>query len=246
MKKNIWILLLFVIGILLIVPLTVNILFKIETNTVILQAEWSADALLGYIGALFGAFATIVAVILTIRFTKEQQRQENIIAARPWLVSNSLRLNSNEAIQAEENTSARFIYLSDGSFVVSITAPFNVKRGTHKINKEDCVVKYCIKNVGGNTATNFSMSLDGAPLLPNTALALNSELILILSLPLKDNDDESRYTLCFSYGDIVSEMMYFQKETLIIKKDKYGVTFAQTTEDFLTGPIEQEVHTDNG
>lgn len=65
---------LFILGALIIVlPIAIHFLFKQDFNIKWLYAEWSAGDVLGYCGTIIGALATIIAVYITIKHTKEEQ-----------------------------------------------------------------------------------------------------------------------------------------------------------------------------
>lgn len=243
-RKHWKLFLLFGIFFVLIIPFIINLLFKFDIGIKYAQAEWSADGLLGYLGTLIGASATIISVILTIRFTDKQQKEDRIIAAKPWLTSTTSLLCFKEEIQDEENGQTLFVSLnSEDLFAVSKHIPFRVNKDTYEFNKADCAIRYVLKNVGGNTATNISITLNNYPLIPNFALESTGTRVFVFVLPLKAHEKETYYELCFSYGDIVSDTRYEQKETLIIQKDTpgNGVTFAQKPENLLTGPTEREM-----
>ena len=68
-----------VLGILFLVfgiPIIINMCYKANCGC---STAWDASAMLGYYGAILGALATIVTVILTILFTKKQIQRESIL-----------------------------------------------------------------------------------------------------------------------------------------------------------------------
>ena len=144
----------------IIVPFAISAIFKIHPHRHIFSVEWTADGYLGYIGALIGAAATICAVRITIVNERKRQEEERIILAKPWLVSETLLLCSNKEIQEEENGSTTFVSLNGDLFGSGKGTPSEIKSGSHEINKTDCVIKYEIMNVGGNSATRLKLTLD--------------------------------------------------------------------------------------
>ena len=78
------------------VPLIINESYKMNSGY---MTCWDASDVLSYYGTILGATATIIAVILTIRFSKKQQREERIIGAKPWLSSTTELLNSHSEIE---------------------------------------------------------------------------------------------------------------------------------------------------
>ena len=220
----------------IIVPFAISAIFKIHPHRHIFSAEWTADGYLGYIGALIGAAATIYAVRITIVNERKRREEERIILAKPWLVSETLLLCSNKEIQEEENGSTTFVSLNGDLFGNGKGTPSEIKSGSHEINKTDCVIKYEIMNVGGNSATRLKLTLDDYPLFPDFALAKDQVKKIIFVLPLREGEKQSQYVLKFVYGDVVSPMTYSQIETLNIMQDEHGVTFSQSMADLLTAP----------
>lgn len=220
----------------IIVPFAISAVFKIHPHRHIFSAEWTADGYLGYIGALIGAVATIYAVRITIVNERKRQEEERIILAKPWLSSETLLLCSNKDILEEENGKTTFAALNGELFGSSKEVPWSVKKGTHEINKTDCVIRYEIMNAGGNTATRLKLTLDGYPLFPDFALAKDQVKKIIFVLPLREGEKQSRYVLKFEYGDVVSSTTYSQIEALNIMQDEHGVAFSQNMADLLTAP----------
>lgn len=214
-----------------IIPFIVSAIFKIHPHHNIFSAEWTPDGYLGYIGSLIGAVATIYAVRITIINERRRQEEERIISAQPWLVSETLLLCSNETICKEENGATTFVSLNGKIFGSSKEPPQEIKNGSHEINKTDCVIRYEIMNVGGDTATQLKLTLDEHPLFPDFALAKGQAKKIIFVLPLRTSETKSKYVLKFSYGDVVSPTRYLQSETLNIVQAEHGVMFSQNMND---------------
>ena len=223
-------------AIIAIIPFIVSAIFKIHPHHNIFSAEWTSDGYLGYIGSLIGAAATIYAARITIINERRRQEEERIISAQPWLVSETLLLCSNETICKEENGATTFVSLNGELFGSSKETPWKIKNGSHEINKTDCVIRYEIMNVGGDTATQLKLTLDEYPLFPDFALAKGQTKKIIFVLPLRTSETHSKYVIKFNYGDVVSSTTYLQSETLNIVEDEYGVTFSQSMNDLLIPP----------
>ena len=203
--------------------------------------ELSLDGYLGYIGAFIGAAATIIAVKITIAHERKQHEQERILCAKPWLTSESILLNSDDEIKQEADGQTTFVFRDSKGFVCSKKVPYLIEKGTHEINKKDCVVKYTIENVGGNTATKFNMTFEGTRLFPDFAIAKGGKRKIVFVLPLREGEKTSKYVLKFIYGDIVSNVVYYQTEELNIVQYENGVTFTQSTDDLLSPPKTEEI-----
>ena len=150
-----------------------------------------------------------------------------------WMTGDELHL-SIDGLNMDGKTT--FVAPNGELFGSSKEAPWAVKKGTHEINKTDCVIRYEIMNAGGNTATRLHFTLDGYPLFPDFALAKDQVKKIIFVLPLREGEKQSQYVLKFVYGDVVSSMTYSQIETLNIMQDEHGVTFSQSMADLLTAP----------
>lgn len=203
--------------------------------------ELSLDGYLGYIGALIGAAATIIAVKITIAHERKQHEQERFLFARPWLTSESILLNSNDEIKQEADGQTTFVFRDSKGFVCSKKVPYLIEKEKHEINKKDCVVKYTIANAGGNTATKFKLTIDGAQLFPDFAIAKGSKRKIVFVLPLRESEKTSKYVLKFIYGDLVSNAIYSQTEALNVVQDEYGVTLTQSMDDLLSSPKTEEI-----
>lgn len=74
----------------LVAMVIVHFLFRIECPVPLLVATWSSGELLGFIGSVLGAIATILAVTKTIGYT-EKSRQEDLVAqVLPCIVMETL------------------------------------------------------------------------------------------------------------------------------------------------------------
>ena len=67
------------------VPLIINYCY-LENK--IFETVWDGAELLGYYGSILGAVATIIAVVMTIKFTIKNQKEEKKLSIRPYLQTN--------------------------------------------------------------------------------------------------------------------------------------------------------------
>lgn len=84
MKNNIWKLILAGIIIFIIIPVAVYALSTIRLFPMGGNNDW-AGFWGGYLGALVGAGTTLIAVLLEIRYNREQQRESDEKGVRPYL-----------------------------------------------------------------------------------------------------------------------------------------------------------------
>ena len=201
------------------VPLIMNESYKMNSGYV---TCWDASDVLSYYGTILGATATIIAVILTIRFSKKQQREERIIGAKPWLSSTTELLNSHSEIEELQSMNSLYVFIYRDTWGVSKSIPYSLLEENHAINQIDCVVKYILSNLGGNTATNIRITIDGQPIIPPFELAKDGSQYFAFALPLEDRSLETKYHIVFEYGDTVSKTVYTQEETVIVKRMNMG------------------------
>ena len=49
--------------------------------------DLSADGILGFLGEIIGAVATIIAVISTIKYEKKKEVRERVVLNKPWITT---------------------------------------------------------------------------------------------------------------------------------------------------------------
>ena len=84
-KTKIIIIIIATIVLLILIPLFLNIVFKIDSGIWFLQSEWSAGEALGFYGAVLSGTLTILGVIITIRHEKNESRKDDSIKYKPIL-----------------------------------------------------------------------------------------------------------------------------------------------------------------
>lgn len=202
--------------------------------------ELSADGLLGFFGALIGAIATIVAVRATIEHEKKKEVRERIIANKPWITTDSELISDRARLFQLKEPKVLYIFKIGKIFGTSSKIPKELEVSGYPYNATRCVVYYTFLNSGGNTATMVNVEINGQKLLPPFCLPLNKEQKWIMILPQINNEIESKYTIVFTYGDIVSDTKYEQNETLIVKKEFDGFSLSQYGNEVLTNPEVKE------
>lgn len=73
------------IMLLFLIPLLLNIMFKLDAGLWFLQSEWSAGEALGFYGATLSGVLTVLGVLLTIRHEKNESRKDDSIKYKPIL-----------------------------------------------------------------------------------------------------------------------------------------------------------------
>lgn len=195
--------------------------------------------MLSYCGAIFGALATIIAVFLTIRFTREQQQEDRIVAAKPWLTSEINTFNSNQEVLDREDGNTIFVTISDNVYQFSTHVPIEVRRHICSNNVNHCAVAYCITNIGGNTATAIKMKINENQIMQDFAIGKDGKKNFIIFFPIKEHEGIS-YSIVFEYGDIVSSTIYTQRETFEVVHSEHGCGVVQNGLDELSPPDKKE------
>lgn len=197
-----------------------NVTSEIFNCLTAILLKTTADGWLGFIGSILGAGATIFAVIITIINETKRQKKNDILKSKPWITSKSDLLFKTEQIENAKKEKSIYVYLTDDkkhlTWVIDEKPPYYID-GLQQFERDECVVKYVIKNVGGNTATYFNFSINNDIVIPQFALSVGDERNLVLILPLINNKD-TEYKLKLEYGDVVSDTKYYQQEAFLVKK----------------------------
>lgn len=92
--QNKWWLLCGCLVFLVIIPLSINWLFKIPAPLELLDAEWYASDALSFYGTIFGSIATIVGVYLSIDYAQKNYREDERNRVRPYFALTHLKSKS--------------------------------------------------------------------------------------------------------------------------------------------------------
>lgn len=65
------------------IPFTINILYKYDLGIWVLQCEWSAGEILGFYGALLSGALTVIGVLLTIKHETAVRKKDESITYKP-------------------------------------------------------------------------------------------------------------------------------------------------------------------
>ncbi len=89
---------LIIFGLLLIIvliPILLNILFKIDLGIWIFQSEWGAGDVLSFYGSLLSGLLTVVGVFLTLKHESKEKRNDEAIKYKPILEFNGINQEIN-------------------------------------------------------------------------------------------------------------------------------------------------------
>lgn len=163
------------IVILFVIPLLINLSFKIDSIH-LLAAEWTAGDLLSFYGAVLGAVITLIGLAITLDYQSKQARKDDEIKYKPILKFVSLNNQSTDLI---------------GRRKIDISFPFNplINDKNAKLRKsvydeETKTISHfemILKNKGRGEATN--VSLDNA-VLKEVSWDEDSHLSIQQSFPI--------------------------------------------------------------
>lgn len=201
--------------------------------------DLSADGILGFLGEIIGAVATIIAVISTIKYEKKKEVRERVVLNKPWITTDYELISDNAQLSQLRNK-VLYVFKSGKIFCSSSIIPMKLENKKYEFNSTECVIYYTFLNSGGNTATNLNIEINGKKILQPFCLPLGKEQKWVIILPKINDENESKYTISFNYGDIVSGTQYEQHEVLTIKKYFDGLTLSQDEKELLTSPNAKE------
>lgn len=230
----------------------VHVLFKLNTPYNWLAAEWGAGDLLTYCGVMLGAAATIIAIILTINFTVENQKNERKLSIRPCLdtvyVPKFIRIDN---IMKED----RLVYITypideKGNIGSSHEPPYMLtKADEDKIKgildslsfyRDNYVIHYTVSNVGAGNAINIKFEIDGKQIMQHFSLiAGNYKEFIIILKPMLLNNRNHFIRLNFEYEDVASIGKYEQHECIeFYLEDDESLNSRQAVNDIISMPNE--------
>lgn len=119
----------YIIGIFfaIIVPIGINWIYKIPAQHPVFEMSWKAKDALQFYGSLLGATATIFALVSTIRFTVNSQKDERKLTIKPRLDSKLKGYNKN-LLSITEDDDFVFIEYSDTLMVSSEIIPEEIAK----------------------------------------------------------------------------------------------------------------------
>lgn len=245
MNKNIYIVLGIVIGILLIIVSAMSIVSSESFLVICKTFGYDPGDFLSYFGALIGGAMTLIGVVLTILATNYQMKQERIISAKPWIISRTKLISSKQDLEEIICDKPYYVRLKFNREQKTIDSSYVSEKITDRLlnknyifNQNECLVRVVLKNIGGNSATHFTVMIDNFIVFPELGLGVNDELSFVFNLPIKPWDNESSwYEMNLTFSDVFSGNIYQQIERFNIKQDGKGVTFGQNQVDALSSPI---------
>lgn len=218
-RVNKIIIILFILAV-FIVPLSIHLIF-VPAEKACIQSEWTAGELLVYCGAIIGATATIVAIIMTINFTMENQKESGKLAVKPYMQSvyKPIYGSLTDADRVENITYVTYGMPPTSSHILpaAIGNAFSssstlAARTTQALNfiRENHLILYEITNIGANNAVNINFKINNQPIIPPFAIPTNTKKSFLIRLKaelLVDNTLELTFKLEFSDIAVASKTL---------------------------------------
>ncbi len=179
---------LFVFVFVILIPLLINLLFKLHSSIDFFVAEWNASAALTFYGALLGAGITVYGVYLTIQYSRENYKEDVRNRVLPFIVIDKLKTKSHKNIfskndKVDETEFEGYIeYKIEDYYCILNDGKIEYRNSLTKEQKqliENCGTKWipnsnggsyvvvdeiCVplefENVGNGTAVNFRSGIN--------------------------------------------------------------------------------------
>lgn len=233
-KNNLWKLILCVFVALIIIPVLINTLYKIDVGIWFLQSEWKAGEMLSFYGAILSAVGTVLGVLYTIRNDYRLRSKENTILYKPILelvgintilsdlvisrdvgIGYPISLSSTDIdsyyfFEQQQSLNPKYILLfrnvGRGETLNTVVNSFNVV----EVNWKD--ISYLQPNINENQAVG--------EIIQGGEFVVNMNLPTCLIMPKNQGDCswfELRAELIISYSDMFAKNRYQRKYHFIFK-----------------------------
>ena len=249
-----------------VVPIIINWMYKTPARLPIFAMSWEAKDVLSFYGSILGAAATIIALTKTIKFTRENQREERKLSIRPYLETRKYNYTDFDDIPDKKDV----IYLDimpniityQGGLPDDVSEIKNIKnrkafeKNYNLENLDDAMYStrianyfndkyllyYEVINCGAGNAINVSFNINSRCIIPSFCVTTteSKKIMLVLNKELLERSGEYELKFAFVYYDIASLAKYYQTETIIFtNKNKYAeLKTLQKSGTFLTEPME--------
>lgn len=234
--------------------LIVHSLFTITSPCKWLIANWTAGDVLVYCGEVFGAVATIIAIIFTIIFTQENQQIERKLSIKPHIQTEHRPIYNSDKLMGLVNNRALFVtYPIDEREIIgsSYELPYFLRESEKKDPEKEIlktldslrkfyIIQYTISNAGAGNALNLSFTIDANPVIPPFSLTVNDTKIFVIILKAELLKDIRRsIQIKHVFQDVASIAKYEQHETItLLKEDNGMLKLSQHLNDLLSQPQE--------
>jgi len=213
---------------LILVPLTINFLFRNHFGVEWFVAEWTAGEALSYVGTILGAGATICAVVLTISYSRERQ-------FKTFRMELERERRENWLAEAKKVFEYAINDLNDIFFVQNIIglSPENMAEKTNEIRNEEILI---IKLYG-----MFSLIFKISPLKDSSAI--NEQVFEKVDNAIEAWRNLAQSTQntyeCFSIQPFPEDEFVKKRKTLDLETTNYRKNFYYPMKDFLISSFKQ-------
>lgn len=235
-KNNLWKLIVCVLLTLLIIPVLINIVYKIDIGIWLLQSEWNAGEMLSFYGAILSAVGTVLGVVYTIRNDYRLRSRENAILYKPILELVDINPNESKlrpsrtvgigyqvsALKTNNEIGSDYFFEQQKSRNPQFVLWFrNVGRG-ETINT--VVDSFEIVSIGWPDISNLHSNIGGkqfiGEIVQGGEFIVNMNLPTCLIMPKNQGDSlwfELRAELIISYSDMFAKHRYQRRYHFIFK-----------------------------
>lgn len=103
-KRDLKKIILFIIFFIVIIPIGINLLFKIYVGLDFFAAEWTAGDFLSYYGVFIGSVVTIYGIYITIQYSEFNYREDVHNRVLPYIALTTLKRKARYSIFTNEDT----------------------------------------------------------------------------------------------------------------------------------------------
>jgi hypothetical protein len=245
----------------IIVPIVINWLYKTSSPYPIFKMTSEAKDVLSFYGSLLGAASTVLALVLTIKFTINNQKEERKLSIKPYLQTHKYQYTKIEEIP---NDKMFFLTINKGGITYQESLPKDIKELKNKhlrlknkrYNKDDekksieievdeyfkknIVMLYEIENCGAGNAIDVEFKICEMQSIKKCCIttSVSKQLILIINGTLLTYG-ACHMKVCITYSDIASLGRYCQEECFLLDRNDFNrLQIVQNEEDLLTVPEE--------
>jgi hypothetical protein len=236
------------------IPFIINELYMLgNKNDTGYTTLWDAKDVLSFYGSILGAFSTILVVIVTIRFTVNQQKLDRKSTVKPFLCTeyrpyydiddfSLIKTENTTFITIEKNEIATYKKIPN---IISENSMESIIEKTYKklrFFNDYYLMDYNINNVGSGNALNIDIQINGLIIIPRLSIPTNKIMTfkLIINLNELKNGEETTQKFTYVYDDVTGFSSYTQSETIIMYRDENGsLSSRQNLNDLISIPEEK-------
>ena len=248
------------------IPIGINWVYKFPASLPIFAMNWEAKDVLSFYGSLLGSAATIFVLTETIKFTRENQKEERKLSIKPYLETQKYNYTDFENLPDDKN----IIYMEikpniktyQGALPEEIRDVIEFKnkkvfeqgynlgglddlaynQRVKDYFEEHHLLYYEISNCGAGNAINVVLKINNDTIIPGFCITTNSpkKIMFILHNDLLEGTEtkDYKFQLAFEYTDISSLGTYSQKEEIIFLKRNNRLITYQKESGILSKPKE--------